>query len=320
MPQPTRAQVHVNAPLTNISVAFMQSRDEYIADKVFPVVPVAKQSDRYFKYAKGQWFRSDAQKRGVSQETAGTGYTIDNTPNYFCDVWGLHHDIDDQIRANADAPINLDRDATELVTQQMLIKKEKLWATNFFTTGLWTGSSTATDIVPGTKWDATDSTPIGDMRTEINSIHTKTGFWPNTVVLAKDVWAAIQDNADFLDRIAITRDKIVTPALLASVLEIERVLIAKAVENTAAEGASESMADMFADDALICYSESRPSIMKPTAGYTFSWTGLLGAVEGVRIKRFRREELASDRVEGEMSFDQKLVAADLGAFFNGCLT
>jgi len=134
------------------------------------------------------------------------------------------------------------------------------------------------------------------------------------------VWAAIQDNADFLDRIAITRDKIVTPALLASVLEIERVLIAKAVENTAAEGASESMADMFTDDALVCYSESRPSIMKPTAGYTFSWTGLLGAVEGVRIKRFRREELASDRVEGEMSFDQKLVAADLGAFFNGCLT
>jgi hypothetical protein len=36
---------------------------------------------------------------------------------------------------------------------------------------------------------------------------------------------------------------------------------------------------------------------------------------GARIKRFRMEELAADRVEGEMAFDMKLVGADLGIFF-----
>ena len=56
--------------------------------------------------------------------------------------------------------------------------------------------------------------------------------------------------------------------------------------------------------------------MTPTAGYTFSWTGLLGnGAEGNRIKRFRMEPLGSDRVEIEISFDQKLVAPDLGFFF-----
>jgi len=319
MPQPTRGDVHVNAPLTNISVAYLQDQKEFIADSVFPAVPVAKQSDRYFLYKKGQWFRSDAQIRGVSQETAGTGYEIDNTPNYYCDVWGLHKDIDDQIRANADAPLNLDREATELVTRQLLIKKEKLWAGKYFTTGVWTGSSTGADVTPVTRWNASGATPIKDVRAQIDAIHTKTGIWPNTLVLAKDVWSAVQDSADFLDRIAITRDKIVTPDLLASVLEIERVVIAKAVENTAAEGAADAMVAMYADDALVCYAAPRPGIMTPSAGYTFSWSGLLGAVEGTRIKRFREERLASDRVEGEMAFDQKLVAADLGAFFNDCL-
>jgi hypothetical protein len=29
------------------------------------------------------------------------------------------------------------------------------------------------------------------------------------------------------------------------------------------------------------------------------------------------DHLKSDRVEGEMAYDQKLVAADLGYFFNG---
>ncbi len=45
---PTQTDVHVNQPLTNISVAFMQSDAGFVARKVFPVVPVAKQSDRYY--------------------------------------------------------------------------------------------------------------------------------------------------------------------------------------------------------------------------------------------------------------------------------
>lgn len=319
MPQPTRGDVHVNTPLTNISVAYLQDQNEFIADKVFPVVPVAKQSDRYFLYNKEQWFRSDAEIRGVAQESAGTGYNIDNTPNYFADVWAIHHDVDDQIRANADAPLNLDREATEIVTRHQLIRKEKLWASKYFTTSVWVGSTTGADITPVTRWNSSGATPIADLRAQINSIHTKTGIWPNTAVLSKDVWAAIQDSADFLDRIAITRDKIMTPQLLASVLELENVFIAKAVENTAAEGATAAMASIFTDDALICYAAQRPGIMTPSAGYTFSWTGLLGAANGIRVKRFRMEQLASDRVEAEMAFDQKLIASDLGAFFNDCL-
>ena len=56
--------------------------------------------------------------------------------------------------------------------------------------------------------------------------------------------------------------------------------------------------------------------MTPSAGYTFSWTGATGASDsGGRIKRFRLELLESDRVEIQMSFDQKLVAPDLGYFF-----
>ena len=60
----------------------------------------------------------------------------------------------------------------------------------------------------------------------------------------------------------------------------------------------------------------RPSLMHPSAGYTFSWTGYLGASqEGLRIMRFRVQEKRSDRVEGEMAYDQKVVAPDLGVFF-----
>ena len=41
---------------------------------------------------------------------------------------------------------------------------------------------------------------------------------------------------------------------------------------------------------------------------------------GNRIKRFRMEQIASDRIEGEMAFAAKLVAADLGVFFEDAVS
>jgi len=321
MPQPTAGDVHVNRPLTNISVAYLQDLNEFIADKVFPNVPVQKQSDRYFEYPRDQWFRTDAQKRGVAQESAGSGFEVDNTPNYFCDVYALHKDIDDQIRANADAPINMDSDATEFVTRGLALRKEKDWAANYFTTGIWTGSDTGGDITPSTLWDASGSTPIKDIREQMSAMKIKTGFYPNVLVLAEDVWVALQDNADFLDRIAITQRKIVTTELLAAVLGIEKVLTAAAVENTAKEGATRAMQYVFTSDAALYYAQPRPSLMKPSAGYIFSWTGYLGAsAMGNRIKRLRVDLKSCDRIEGEMAYDMKLVGSDLGVFFDGCIS
>src|ERR1017187_6613169 len=50
MPQPTLQDVHVNRPLTNISVAYLQEAAgvEFVADKAFPAVPVENKSDLYY--------------------------------------------------------------------------------------------------------------------------------------------------------------------------------------------------------------------------------------------------------------------------------
>ena len=57
-------------------------------------------------------------------------------------------------------------------------------------------------------------------------------------------------------------------------------------------------------------------MLTPSAAYTFSWTGYLGAGnEGNRIKRYRWKIIASDIVEIEMAFDSKLIASELGYFF-----
>jgi hypothetical protein len=320
MPQPTSGDVHVNTPLTNVSTAFIQDKREFIADRMFPTVPVQHKSDVYFQYPKDAWFRTDARKRAPSTESAGSGYDL-TTDSYVAEVRALHKDVDDQIRANQDPVINLDRDATEFVTQDLFLERELDWAANYFVTGVWTGSTTGTDVVPAVKWDAAASTPIEDMRAEILATKRNTGFRANKVAMGEEVWNVLQDHPDFLERIKYTQTAIVTEDLLARVLGIDEVNIAGAVENSASEGAVLSMDFIFGDSVLIVYATPRPSLMQPTGGYTFAWTGMFGAnAAGVRIKRFRMEHLASDRVEGEAAYDHKVVAPEMGAFLTTVLT
>lgn len=317
MPQPTQRNVHVNRPLTNISIAFMNSREDFIADKVFPIVPVSKQSDLYYIYDKAQWFRTDAQKRGPGQESAGSGYKM-STGQYFAHVWALHKDVSDQERANTDDPLDADRDATEFVMEQMLLRREKEFVDNFFKTGIWIGSSTGSDVTPAALWDVV-SDPIKDVRAQARAMKRKTGRKPNTLIVSGEVDDALRDNAAVLDRISggalPGNPALVTPQLLAMAFGVERYIVAESIENTAAEDQAMVGSAIYGKHALLCYSEPNPGLRKPSAGYIFNWTGLLGGASAVQMKRFRMEHLNSDRVEGEMAWDMKQVAAELGVFF-----
>jgi hypothetical protein len=309
--QPTPSDVHVNAPLTNISVAYLQDQSDFIADRAFPSVPVQKQSDRYFSYDKGNWFRSKAKMRAPGTESAGSGYTIDNTPNYFCDVWALHKDVDDDVRANADSPIDVDREATEFITRDLILTREVQWAASFFTTGKWTGSTTGTDITVSTAWSSPGSTPITDIRTQLLSIKAKNGMRGNKIAISDEVWNVLQDHPDFLERIKYTQVAIVTSGLLAAVLAIDEVLVGGAVVNSVDEGQTDALNFLFGKHVLCLHTPDKPGLYTPAAGYIFSWTGRVGGF--MRILNFRMEWLKSSRVEGEYAIDQKQVAPTLGA-------
>jgi len=336
---PTKGDVHVNRPLTNISIAYAQDASMFIADRVFGNVPVSKQSDRYFFYDKGDWLRNSVSLRAPATESSGSGFRIDNTPTYYAPVEAVHKDVDDQLRANQDDPVQLDRDATEWVTQQLLQRRDIKLVDSYLTAGTWKRERSGTSSNPGSsevlQWDQDGSAPIVDMRADIVNVAEGTGYKPNVALLGAKVWSVLSDHEDFLDRIKYTQGPaIVTPDLLAQVLELDDVVVSWAVSNTgdanqAYYGESETkpgasgdddISFIFPDDVLICYRNQSPSILKPSAGYIFSWTGYLGASQqGHRIKQFRMEALASDRIEGEMAYDPKVVSADLGAHIRNAI-
>jgi len=322
---PVPGDVHVNTPLTNISIAYLQDAMNFVSAKVFPNIPVAKQSDRYYTYERGEFNRDEMQERAPGTESAGGSYDLDNTPTYFAPVHAFHKDIPDQVRSNADAVLNPDREATEYVTHKALIKREKLWVSKYFVTSVWTNEDAGVDSspTPGTsflRWNDAASTPIEDVRKAKTTILESTGFIANTLVLGQQVYDALVDHPDIVDRIKYGQTPgdpaIANLVALMKLFEVPRIFVMRSIENTAAKGQTASHSFIGGKHALLCYSAPSPGIMTPSAGYTFSWTGYLGAgAEGNRIKRFRLERIESDRVEIQMAFDQKLVAADLGFFF-----
>jgi len=320
MPQPSINSVHVDAILTNISVAYLQKQENFIADKVFPVVAVDKKSDKYFTYTKNDWFRDEAQRRADGTESAGSGYNL-STGTYSADVWAFHKDVGDQTVANADAPLNPLREATEFVTHRLLLRKELQFVTDFFTTGVWADDVTGVAGTPSSgqtkQWsDYSASDPINDIEAAKSEILSNTGMEANTLVLGYEVFRQLKNHPDLVDRIKYTSSQTITEDMLARMFDLDRVLVAKAVKATNNEGASEAYSFAYGKAALLCHVASAPGLLTPSAGYTFSWTGVSGGIGStIGVSSFRMESLKAERVEAEMAFDNKVIGADLGYFW-----
>lgn len=315
MAQPNPSDVHIDRPLTNISIAFLQAQDRFIGTRVFPVVPVGKQSDKYYTFDRNAFLRDEMQVRAPATESAGSGYSV-STDSYSCDEYGLHHDIPDQVRDNADDPLSPDRNGTQFLTQQALQKIERQFVRDFFGTSIWT-----TDATPASLWsDYAASDPIGDVETGKVTIMQRTGFEPNTLVLGYQVFSKLKNHPDFVDRIKYTSDDVVTAQLMARLFEVERVFVAKAIKATNLEGETAAYDFIYGKHALLCYSNPAPAIEMPSAGYTFLWTGVNPSMEApIAISRFRLDTRKADRLEIGMAWDNKKVSADLGYFFNGAV-
>ena len=322
MPQPTPGDVYVSAPLTNVAIAYAQEAS-YMAEAIAPTINVDVQGGLYRTYNQEDWFRSEAQERAPATESVGSGFRL-GQDTYFARVYAVHKDVDDQTRANQQAPINLDRDASRWVTQQLLIKREQIAASSFFTTGVWGTDLTGVSGAPAggqfQQFDQTASDPIRFIRGQVRTMQEATGYRPNTLVIGARVLDALLDHATIIERIKYTQAGFVSLQLLASAFDIERVIVPEAIQNTAAEGLTGAYSFIFGKSMLLAYVNRSPSPLTPSAAYTFSWTGYVGAqAMGLRVKRFRLEAIASDRVEGEFSFTPKIVAPTLGRFYSGAV-
>lgn len=329
MSTPTNQSVHVDAALTNMSIAYLQKQSHFIATQVFPLVPVEFQSDAYYTFDRGDFNRDEARSRAPGTESAGGGFKITKDQTYRCDVVGFHKDISKQLLRNADRVLNLERSAVQFVTHKLLIRRELDWVNKYFKNGVWTaGDITGVASSPSgsqvLQWNDANSDPIGNVSTGKTAVLQQTGYEPNTMVLGYTTYEQLRNHPDVIERvkyvqqIGANQTVKVTASALADLFEVDRVLISKAIQNTAAEGQADSHSFIAGKHALLCYAAPEPALEMPSAGYTFSWDRYIESSDpnGIGFDQFEMRHLKSQRVEGEMAIDQKLVSSVLGYFWN----
>lgn len=312
--------IHVDTYLTSYSEAFIQDASNFISPQATSNIPVAKESDKYVVYPRGYFWRDEAEVRPLGGRPVQVGYKVESG-QYLAEEWALEHTIDDRQRANVDAPIRLDENATNLLTQKQLIRSDRMWCQRFFVPGVWAHEQIGgNDFTP---FNDAASTPLSVIDAAKDEMAQSTGFVPNVLVLGVNVKTALRSNPDIVDRIKYTERGVANNAVLAALFEVDRVVVARAVYNAAAEGAEDDF-EFIADPnaMLLAYIDPSPGLDSPTAIARFSWTGLIpgaGNQYGGVMQRGRDERAHSDWFQNRTAYDMRQISSDLAMFYQNAV-
>jgi hypothetical protein len=294
-----------------MAIQVRQDAAGFVSDRIFPIVPVDKQSDKYFIWTPEDLLRDSMQKRVAGTESEGRGFTLSND-TYYCESYAEHVPLTYDQLDQADDPLNLRNQALVQLMSARMIRKEVDWASTFFATGVW-GSS----VTPTNQWsDYGSSDPVSDVDTGKLAIRDATGLLPNIGVTSYEVIQKLKRHPDVLDQFKYTSSQSITTDMLAAFFGLDEILVGRAIKASGADGKTASKSSIFGKHFLLLHRNMAVSGVNPapTAGVSFVQRGGVNGYngEGAVVRRFDNPEKKIEKVELEINFDHKVTASALG--------
>lgn len=322
---PVNYRGELDAQLSNISVAFTQEADAFIAQRVFPTLPVRKSSDTFTVYPRGWFLRDQVRERPLGGEPAEATYGL-RGDTYAAKEYALAMTLDDRERANVAEGIDPEETHVEFLTEQHLIHADRQWADAYFAPGVWSTELTGVAAAPAddteiTFWNDPSSNPQRDVNRLKMRQARLTGRPGNVLVIGAEAYVELQNHPSIIDRLKYTTSEAVTRQILARYFEVDEILVPMATHNIAPE-----LAPQLGDNVdlefivnpfglLLLYRTPRVGIKIPTAGITFVWTGILGGGGfPMPVYTDRKKRAFSDWFAVRSAYDMKVVSPDLGVY------
>lgn len=299
--------IHVDQTLQNMTVAYRN--EDYIADRLMPIVPVNQRSGIYFKYDKRSQiaFPDDAMGPRASANEITRSRSTDN---YSVKDYGLKDFADVALMQNESAPLNDLAEMMPALIDACDFKREVRVA-NILTTSANYGSNT-TALASGVRWDVSGGKPINDFLTTRPKLWTGAGPGKIVAFTTLNVWNALVQNTTMQALFQYVRDGLLQPEQFGRYFGFNELVIANAWQDTANEGQAESDSKIWPDVFGIIRVANAPSIRNASFGYTFQ-------VDGQRSSRqwFDNAIGTKGGYWGTVtsSEDHKIVAPDTGWLF-----
>ncbi len=265
--QPTASDVRpVNPVSSSLSIGFKNER--FLWDMIAPVSEQTEQSGTYFVYDREFWFRrQEGAERAAEGPYTRVGYGVSNQTFNAREI-GFEKLLGEVTRNASQTPENLETQDIQFLTNLIQLELEKRVSGVLFITGVWGTSNTLTG---SNQWsDFANSDPIADADTASNTIRQNTGATPNTMFVGKVGWDQLKNHPLVLEKYKYTQRAIMTPELVAAVLEVPEITVGDSVENTAGENLAFTGADIWTDNALFLV-RNNPALGVANGSYTFMW-------------------------------------------------
>lgn len=267
------ADVHIDAALSNLAVAFRPNDNVYIADRVLPVVRVGRRSDKFFKFAPAAHL--DLNRANIASQMgmpAVSNYSIASDA-FAVNDFGLRDFVPADVESNADMPLRPLMDTTEILTDRLMLAREYRVANFVADTGNY--GSNVLPLSGGSQWDVATSDPVLAIETAKNAMLMS----PNVLVLGQEVWTALRRHPA-IERYILARSSTrsgavpltITQDLFAEAFELDAVIVGKAKYNTAAPGAALSTSYLWGKFAALLRVDPTAAMQRTsTFAYTFRY-------------------------------------------------
>lgn len=296
-----KSNTFVSPLLTNISLAYRN--EEYIAEKILPVVPVVKDTAQIATYGMDN-LRIEESLRAQGSGANEVNHSVTLGDHYVLKDHALKEFVSKEEEDNSDKPINPRIDATENLTDRMQVIKEKELADAMANTGVVTQNVT----LSGTdQWsDFTNSDPFDDIKTGMESVRTGSGMMPNTFVMSYAVMMTLMIHPDVIARlvnVTVVTSAMVIQALQLAFPNIKNVWVGSAQYNSGVEGGTDALADIWGKHFWVGYVSDKPRIKSRSFGFTYQAPG-----QNRQVKVLAYDEDKEGRfVRINDKYDQKLV-------------
>ena len=294
-------------PVTNILIARKNEENQFLADKILPVVPNIKDEVGEIFAMGNDHLRSYNSERGVWDETQHRiefNYTRDVF--YRLKYFDLEMYLPDRFMDQFSDPLDPERDASVTLMQTLLLQKELALASLMTSTTILTNNTTLTG---SDQWNETaTSTPLQDMQTAKSSARISAGYSMNSVLIPRAVLDVLKFHPDFTDQVSgitYVDDEIIV-SLIKKNLGVKNVLIGETTYITSNEGQTEAFGDVWGKDVIFFYKPDNVSLMQKSFGYTFEL-----ASDQLRVTRYRAPNDTGNNVRVAMNFDQKILDTNL---------
>lgn len=302
----TGRDLHIDQVLSQMAMGYRP--EGFIADMIFPTVPVQKQSDLYMVFNRGDRMRVEDTTRAPG--TLARRVTEDvGSATYFAKNYALAAAavLEDKVNADPMMLAQIYNGKSTYLLDKLLLDWERRVA-RMVTSGTNVGSSSA--VTSG--WGGAGN-PIGNINTALDNVYYSNGVRPNRIVMGVEAWRSFRRDSNVRNLIFGTNNGGGYPNTqqAASLFDVDDILIAGAFQNTAEEGVAESLASIWKDNVLAIYVPPAPAIDRPSFGYNFRWAA--AGLPNMQVERHPYDSRTkSEDIEVGYYQDEKITGASYG--------